>query len=382
MRNKLRKRIVTLLGAITLLTILTACGATKTKVKAEKRVFLDLSLEFIGAYQLPKTTFKNTRVGGLSALTYDPQQQSFYALSDDRSQSRFYTLNPRITTTATGETVLEEIEVENVTFLTDEKGNPYPVGTLDPEGIAISGRSTIFISSEGVNNKKIAPFVGEFDLQTGKLQQSLAIPERYLPTAKAGVRDNLGFEALTLSPHSLTTTDTFRLFTATESALLQDNSEEDPENRAPIRLLHYLINSTGESILVAEHLYLLDSAPSDVIYNGLTELTALEKEGYFLSLERTFGFSGTGAKIFQIAMGNATDISNIPSLKGNTSTIQPLKKKLLLDFGELGIELDNLEGMTLGPILPDGSQNLVLVSDDNFRKNQVTQFLLFKIIVN
>ncbi len=381
MKNKLSQRIVILLKAITLLTILTACGAIKTKVSSQpKRVFLDLSLEFIGAYQLPKTTFKNTPVGGLSALTYDPQEQRFYALSDDRSQARFYTFNPRITTTATGEIILEEIEVEGVTFLTDEKGNPYQEGTVDTEGIAISSSSTLFIASEGVTNKGIAPFVGEFDLQTGKLQQSLTIPERYLPTAKAGVRDNLGFEALTLSPHSLTTTDPFRLFTATESALLQDNSEE--QNRAPIRLLHYLINPTGESILVAEHLYLLDSAPSDVIYNGLTELTALEKEGYFLSLERTFGFSGAGAKIFQIAMGNATDTSNIPSLKGNTSTIQPVQKKLLLNLAELGIELDNLEGMTLGPILPDGSQSLVLVSDDNFRKDQVTQFLLFKIIVN
>jgi hypothetical protein len=50
-----------------------------------------------------------------------------------------------------------------------------------------------------------------------------------------------------------------------------------------------------------------------------------------------------------------------------------------LDLSELGIYLDNLEGMTLGPRLPDGSQSLVLVSDNNFNDIQLTQFLLFRL---
>ncbi|NEO01152.1 MAG: esterase-like activity of phytase family protein, partial [Moorea sp. SIO3I7] len=57
----------------------------------------------------------------------------------------------------------------------------------------------------------------------------------------------------------------------------------------------------------------------------------------------------------------------------------PLQKKLLLDLSELGIYLDNLEGMTLGPRLSDGTQSLILVSDNNFSEAQVTQFLLFGI---
>jgi len=384
------KTIATLLLGITLVAILTACE-TRSPVKAQKRVFLDLSLEFLGEYQLPKTSFKNTQVGGLSALTYDRLSQRFYALSDDRDKARFYTLNPTLTTTAEGEVVLENMEVEDVTFLRDEKGATYAQGTVDPEGIAVSPQGTVFISSEGVASKGIAPFVKEFDLKTGKGKQSLRIPQRFLPNVPGkdsgeprGVRDNLGFEGLTLADVGLAKTDPFRLFTATESSLAQDSSteEEEPAIQPPVRLLHYQINPVGQPILVAEHLYLLDVAPSDVIYNGVTELMALNEAGYFLSLERTFGFSGHGAKIFQIAMGNATDTSNIASLKNNLSTIQPLRKKLILDLRELGIPLDNLEGMTFGPPLPDGSQSLILVSDDNFRKNQVTQFLLFKISFN
>ena len=49
------------------------------------------------------------------------------------------------------------------------------------------------------------------------------------------------------------------------------------------------------------------------------------------------------------------------------------------DFQQLGIYVDNIEGMTLGPRLSDGSQSLILVSDDNFNEEQVTQFWLFRL---
>jgi hypothetical protein len=45
----------------------------------------------------------------------------------------------------------------------------------------------------------------------------------------------------------------------------------------------------------------------------------------------------------------------------------------------LEIDLDNLEGLAFGPKLSDGSQTLLLVSDDNFSDLQITQFLLFKV---
>ncbi|MDB9503802.1 esterase-like activity of phytase family protein, partial [Spirulina major CS-329] len=60
--------------------------------------------------------------------------------------------------------------------------------------------------------------------------------------------------------------------------------------------------------------------------------------------------------------------------------VTPLKKRLLLDLSTLPIPLDNLEGMTLGPRLADGSSLLVLVSDNNFSAEQVTQFLFFRLM--
>jgi hypothetical protein len=223
--------------------------------------------------------------------------------------------------------------------------------------------------------------IGEFNLKTGQLREKLPIPQRYLPNPpNSGIRQNLAFEALTIAGNSLLEDDPFRLFVATESALAQDSPPKTPAESASIRLMHYLINPVGSPVLVAEHLYRLDKSENDTLYNGLTELTALDKEGYFLSLERTLSLSGFGAKIFQIVNTNATDTSRIASFQGNLEQIEPLQKKLLLDLSTLDIDLDNLEGMTLGPKLADGSRTLILVSDDNFREEQITQFLLFHLL--
>lgn len=376
---------------ITLLSFLTtACTPSEART-AEQRTFLDLSLDFLGEYQLPKQKFKDTPVGGLSALAYDRRRDKFYALSDDRSQlapARFYTLVLKTKRTDKGEMGLEKVEVEDVTFIRDESGETYAQGSIDPEGIAVSPKETVFISSEGVPSKGIAPFIREFDLKTGKQQQSLPIPERYLPNdntkeeqSPRGIQDNLGFEALSLEPVSLAvgSGDPFRLFTATESALFQDALPPKSEEPTRIRMMQYLIGNIARPVVVTEHVYLLDHAPAGAIDSGLTELVTVDTGGHFLTLERTYGLLGVNAKIYQVATGAATDTSGIVTLKGDISRIDPVKKRLVLDLSELGIYLDNLEGMTLGPRLPDGSQSLLLVSDDNFSDMQKTQFLLFRL---
>ncbi len=382
------KHLVNLFLIFTLLLSITACSLPQ-RVSATERLFLDLSLEFLDEYTIPKTIFKDTTVGGLSAIAYNRQQDRFYVLSDDRSKlapARFYTfaLGFKQTDHDSGITI-ESAKIEDVTFLGDEQGNTYPPESVDFEGLALSPRGTVFISSEGNPKKEIKPFIAEFDLETGKKQLGVPLPQRYLKDDESaqpqGIEENLAFESLTVNRSGLLPDDPFRLFTATESALIQDKSPE-AEAAARIRFLHYVINPFGNPVLLAEHLYLLEPAPVEVISNGLTELMALKTEGYFLSLERTFSFSGAGAKIFQVAIANATDTTNITSLKGDVTQVQPLRKELLFDLQKLGIYLDNIEGMTLGPRLPDGSQSLLLISDDNFNEEQVSQLLLFRLVQN
>ena len=277
-------------------------------------------------------------------------------------------------TTPSNEISIDNLTVEKVTFLKDQNGNLFSQGTIDPEGIALSPRGTVFISSEGNPENNINPFIAEFDLQTGKQKSTVPLSPKYFPENNQGIQKNLAFESLTVKPVGLPQ-DPFRLFTATESSLIQDLAEEE---NARIRFTHYVINPVGPPIVVAEHLYLLEPDEPETISNGLTELLTLDQEGYFLSLERTFGFLGAGAKIFQVVAGNASDTYTTNSLK-DISNVQPLNKELLLDLQDLGIYLDNLEGMTLGPHLPDGSKSLILISDNNFSEDQVTQFLLFRL---
>ncbi|NJO80255.1 MAG: esterase-like activity of phytase family protein [Cyanobacteria bacterium RM1_2_2] len=385
-------------------------GCSLPQVKAEDRLFLPLSLDFLGVYQLPKLDFQETRVGGLSGLTYDRQQDRFYAISDDRSNfapARFYTLkltlnpvseSPALPDSAAdlpnpdpanpdpanpSTSVIRSVEIEQVTILKGENGEPFANSTVDLEGIALSPRQSLFISSEGDTSQGIDPFIDEFDLATGNWRGRLPIPTRYLPRIEAeqasGVQNNQGFESLTLNAGSYGSSqlEPFRLFAATESALAQDVSPT-PEAATPIRLLHYLIGE-DQSLILDEHLYLVDPAPEGVENQGLSDLLVLAQGGHFLGLERSFGITGFGGKLYQLVMGGATDITSIPNLSGGTEGITPIYKRLLLDFSDLGIPLDNFEGMALGPQLSDGSQSLVVISDDNFNELQTTELLLFRL---
>lgn len=383
--------------ALILLTVLTACAPPPAAAK--DRSFPDISLEFLSEYQLPKISFEGAPIGGLSGITYNPKGMSgatakgfsFYALSDDNSENgdaRFYSLRLDLAPESSGKVDIKKVAVEGVTYLKTADGQTFPWGSINPEGIALSPRNSVFVASEGVAHAGIPPFVGEFDIKTGKLRGNLPLPKRYIPDAsnekqqqekqQQGVMDNLGFESLTIDPETFSPggIDPFRLFAAVEAPLMQDF---DPEQEKKLRLLHYIIVDKTPQ-LVSENMYALDSVPLS-IFNGLTELVTVAG-GQFLSLERSFGLSGYGARIYQVAPGAATDTSRINSFKGRSSRVEPVRKKLLLDLSELGIPLYDLEGMTLGPRLPDGSQSLVLVSDDNFDGAQKTQFLLFRLHSN
>ncbi|MGA1623899.1 MAG: esterase-like activity of phytase family protein, partial [Synechocystis sp.] len=337
-------------------------------------------LEFLAKSTLPDQMLVDLPVGGLSGIVYDRRQDVYYAVSDDRRSPRFYTLEIPLDQTESGVSI-PSITVKDVTLLKQTDGQPYPPQTLDPEGIALSPRRSLYISSEGVMHSQSPPLIGEFDPQTGQLLNELPIPRRFLPGTNPlqGIRDNLGFEPLTIAATSVLPDDPFRLFVGTESSLAQDIDPDVPPNNAPIRWLHYLINSIGPPVLVSESLYRLDPAPAGTLSHGLSEMLALPKEGYFLSLERTFGLMGFGAKVFQVVNGNATDTANVKSFQPGTQTLTPMRKQLLLDLADLDIDLDNLEGLTLGPVLADGSQSVLLLSDNNFNPEQQTQVLLFRL---
>jgi hypothetical protein len=125
--------------------------------------------------------------------------------------------------------------------------------------------------------------------------------------------------------------------------------------------------------------------PTAFSVNGLVELLPFNNE-FMLSMERSFsvGAPGTGntIKLYWVAFPGADDVNGIDSLAGMIGSVRPAEKTLLLDLGTLGIPLDNVEGITFGPDLPDGRRSVILVSDNNFAATQFTQFLLFAVSPN
>ncbi|HIK43415.1 MAG TPA: esterase-like activity of phytase family protein [Leptolyngbyaceae cyanobacterium M65_K2018_010] len=363
---------------------LTSCALPQ--IKAEERLFLPVTVDLLDVYTLPRQEFQGTTVGGLSALAYDRSRDRFLALSDDRGQfgpPRLYELAITLDSTGSQPPRFDSITIEQVTPLLDSEGQPYPPGSLDPEGLALSPRNTLLISSEGDERVNAPPLLGEFDRPSGQVMTSFRIPNRFLPddgeSPTQGVRNNLSFESLAVNaaPGAVGQTEPFRLFVATESALLQDY-EADPAQPLYCRFLHYLIG-TDQSTLIAEHAYPLDLEPAGAVSHGLTELLVLDQGGHFLALERSYGLRGFAVKLFQLATGGATDISTVTSLKGGLEGLSPIRKQLVLDFAIAPFTVDNLEGMALGPRLPDGSQSLILISDNNFDGDRPTQLVLLRL---
>jgi hypothetical protein len=236
------------------------------------------SIEFIGEATLPKgLVFQKTEVGGLSGITYDAKNNLYYAISDDRGQkanTRFYTLKIDLS-----KSYLQKDGVipVSVTILLNENGQTFSPGETDTEGIALTNKSTVFISSEGDAAKLINPFIKEFSLSSGREITTLSIPNKFLPdkTGKQGIRNNLAFESLTITP------DENHLFTATENALIQDGVAAKPNIGSPCRILQYnlLTNQPEKELLyqtegVAPFLNLTGKFAS-----GLPDLLALDNQG-------------------------------------------------------------------------------------------------------
>jgi len=355
------RRIAAVAGAIAL----AAGGAAATASDGSKPP----SLQFLGQTIVATgTTFAGTTVGGLSSITYDADRGVFYALSDDQTNARFYTL--RIGPSGT-------VEFVAVTTLKAPDGQPYPPLSLDPEGLTLTKDGELIVTSEGIAARGIAPWVRRYALD-GSFLGDLPVPGAFLPTsATHGVRQNLAFEAAAVAP------DGRHLFVGMEGALVQDGPAATLAGGSPSRILRYNLQ-TGR--LDGQYVYVTDPVAEPPVpatnfsVNGLVELLPFNDE-FMLSMERSFSVgapdTGNTIKLYSVAFPGATNVDGVESLAGMLGSIRTTEKTPLLDLDTLGIALDNVEGMTIGPTLPDGRRSLVLVSDNNFAASQFTQFLFF-----
>jgi hypothetical protein len=347
-------------------------------------------LKFLSAYSIPfNKQFQNTTIGGLSGIDYNPQKKEYYFISDDRSYinpARFYK----------ADIVIKNDKIDSVVFLQtfflkDAHGNFYPNSqhdpshTPDPEALRFDVKNKTFIwSSEGeriVNSKSMIlenPAVTQIDLE-GNFIDTFQLPFQLRMTAKDfGPRQNGVFEGLTF-------TDDYRtLFVSVEEPLYQDGPPAGTGDSTGI--VRFIKWDMGTKKTVAEYAYKIDPVayapivPSAFKINGISDILSVGKNK-FLVIERSYstGRLSCTIKVFLADITNAENIDHLASLK-NKSNIKMISKKLLLNMDDLGIYIDNIEGVTFGPILSNGKRSLIFIADNNFNPLAKNQFLLFQLI--
>ncbi len=347
-----------------------------------------LELDFLADFNLPSNTrYAGVAIGGISAVAYNGASESWLVLSDARRRSRLFTV---ATSFKDGELIVEPV---GATFLVKTGGDSFANRRLDPEGLVATPWGTLLVSTEAdfrpepVEQAKLL----EFD-RAGRLARGFTIPPKCVVEGESrdkGVRHNRGFESLTLSP------DGGRLYVGTEWPLLQDGHEASFDRPGFIRIFEYEI-SGRELVRGGEYVYPIGPLASVAGFgdadgeSGLVELVALSTTR-LLALERDYIRDKKGdrrsvsrGRIFVVDLEDASDVTALSTLQNGDW--RPVQKELLLDLDDIVPELspgyqslDNFEAMGLGPVLPDGGQSLLLVSDDNFEDSQRTVFLLFRL---
>jgi hypothetical protein len=335
-----------------------------------KSNFDKLKLRFVQEKIIPANLVVNqTVVGGLSSIDY--VNKTFYAISDDKNNPRFYELDVNINSS-------DKAKIKGVTFIKINE-------EVDPESLRFDKTDkTFYWTSEGNVKKNISPAIFKMDTLGNILKK---IPELEMFNAKNGIRHNGSFEGLSLDPNNKS------IWIAMELPLKQDGEEPKlAKGKYPIRISK-INKETGK--LEKQFAYMLDKIPLDsnpsgkFIVNGVPEILLIDPT-HFLVIERAYASGhingGNTVKVFLINTKKATDISKIKSLKN--AKYQPVKKQLLFDFESIRDSLtngivDNIEGVCFGPKLKNGNESLLVISDDNFRKfsNQLQQIIIFEIMV-
>ncbi len=345
-------------------------------------------LKFLSEYTVPYNfQFQNTTVGGLSGIDFNPHKKEYYIISDDRSQKnpvRFYTAKISINNNK-----IDTVIFLKTTFLKDKSGNFYPnsqddpLHTPDPEALRFNAKSNTFIwSSEGeriVNPQNVVledPAVTEVNPAGNFIDTFQLPPQLQMKATEYGPRQNAVFEGLTFSG------DGKSLFVSVEEPLYQDGLPAGTgDSTAVTRILQFDLISKKP---VAQYAYPLDPVayapitPSAFKINGISDILWVG-DNQLLVIERSFstGRLSCTIKVFLADISSAENINDVDSLKNKTVT--KVSKKLLLNMDDLGRYIDNIEGVTFGPTLPNGKRSLIFIADNNFLPFQQTQVLLFEI---
>lgn len=326
---------------------------------------------------------KTVAAGNYSGIAH--LHDDIYAVVSDKSDSALYfnfliQVNPK-----TGE--LERVENLGFTERTDgtlNDGKPW-LGLekgFDHEAIVKVSDSTLVIASEGYCRLKEYPFL-PISADAAKVGYQQNLWESRWPSSE--FYPNYNFESLAFdSVHQY-------LWTIPESTLRKDGQPATPQNGLAnqLRLMRLdwgkmkedsnkkeyseQVSSKKDSRYMTTYAYQVDQPSThkkaDIYVMGVSELCALP-DGQLLVLEREAFIPKIKIGAFckcKLYLINPLN-SEVFSMKEKFSSDTPFLKKRLLTEWKTGLSLSkrsfaNYEGMCLGPILEDGSQVVILLSD-------------------
>ena len=336
---------------------------------------LPLLLTWLGEFTRPAaavypTLSDSVRFGSLSGLALDVKSGQWIGAIDDREGTRVAWLTiefkggqlqvtpsrmmalrpgPGVADRVARQSDLEAIAaLPDGTFLMSEEGHVRAGEWWQP--------AILHVSRDGLV-MSVTPYPAVFSIT--------ADPAR-------GLRDNQGFESLTVTPRG-------RVIAGLEQPLKEDGEATSFTHAGAGRLIAFERNGDGWRP-GAEWRYMISPTPriegltqicSDG-ENGLVDLLALS-ETTFVAMERACLMDATGEQ-----SANTVQLFTV-ELDGNEARKRPLLdlSALVPKLSPALARLENFEALSFGPTLPDGTRTLLVVSDDNFRATQKTAFLLF-----
>ena len=345
-------------------------------------------LRLIGEQRIAlKHAFEGTTVGGLSGIDYAADSNSWVMESDDRSAinpARFYRA-----TLAYDSKAFTGVTLSSVHFFTQPDGSRYPNlahakldsgdQVPDIETIRVDPQDgSLWYGSEGNRKVGLHPFVRHAD-RDGRYLATLPTPAMFnVSKEEVGSRNNMSFEALSFS------SDGKSLWLGMEAALYQDGPLATPDHGSVVRITR--LDRAGK--VLRQYAYAIEPvasrpAPGREADNGVSEILAINDHQLLVveraGVEHADGVYTNHVRIYAMETEGATDIQSIAALAG--AAYVPARKRLLLDLEKIGLErIDNIEGISWGPRLENGHRSLVMISDDNFNAQQVTQILAFEVL--
>jgi hypothetical protein len=283
---------------------------------------------------------------------------------------------------------------------------------FDPEGVALSGDGSFFVSDE------YGPSILEFD-RFGRLLRRVRVPAKFLladpplghPTGDVdsdgnswelypqynvtGRQANRGMEGLAITPNG-------RLLVGImQNALIQDNglnASTPPGRRGLNNRILTIDVKTGKT---HEYVYVVDAINQG---RGVNEMLAIN-DHEFLVLERDNRTSvptppNTAAspnlkRIYKIDLKDrgptdVSDIESLPATGDELGSIVPVTKTLFLDLLDPDYKVnasqtikdviaEKIEGLAWGPDLSDGRHVLYVISDNDLYPGLPTQIYAFAI---